>query len=85
MAAMNSRQADPTSKDDERRNVVLDLAGDEESVDGLSTKLGDPLKREVGKSDGPFVGAATAPQTFGTLYKRDVRLGRDADDLANKG
>ena len=25
MAAMNSRQADPTSKDDERRNVVLDL------------------------------------------------------------
>jgi hypothetical protein len=72
MAAMNSRQADPTSKDDDRRNVVLDLAGDEGSVDDLKLK-------EVGKSDGPFVAAATAPLTFGTLYKRDGRAGRDAD------
>jgi hypothetical protein len=39
---MNSRQADPTSKDDERRNVVLDLAGDEGSVEDLSTSLDKP-------------------------------------------
>src|SRR3954447_10827369 len=39
MAAMNSRSADPTSKDDERRNVVLDLGGDEGSVDDLKLAL----------------------------------------------
>ena len=45
MAAMNSRSADPTSKDDERRNIVLDLGGDEGSVDDLSTSLDKPKRR----------------------------------------
>jgi hypothetical protein len=84
MAEMNSRQADPTSKDDDRRNVVLDLAGDEGSVGDLSSKIADPLKWEVEKSDRPFLSAASPP-TFGQLYKRDSRVGRDTDDLANKG
>jgi hypothetical protein len=84
MAAMNSRQADPTSKDDERRNVVLDLGGDEGPVADLGQSIGDPLKREVEKLDRPFLSAASPP-TFGQLYKRDGRVGRDTDDLANKG
>jgi hypothetical protein len=48
MVAMISRSADPTSKDEERRNMVLDLGGDEGSVGDLSDDTGDPLKREVG-------------------------------------
>ncbi|UEM24372.1 hypothetical protein JL100_032635 (plasmid) [Skermanella mucosa] len=78
MAAMNVRSADPTSKDDERRNVVLDLDGDEGAVDGnLSDNLDDPMK-EVEKFDRPFVGSGS-PTTFGALWKRDGRAGRDAD------
>jgi hypothetical protein len=79
MAAMNSRSADPTSKDDDRRNVVLDLSGDEGAVDSdLSNNLEDPLKRKVAKGDRPFPVTGSAP-TFGQLYKRDGRAGRDAD------
>ncbi|UEM18667.1 phage portal protein [Skermanella mucosa] len=78
MAAMNVRSADPTSKDDERRNVVLDLDGDGGAVDGnLSDNLDDPTK-EVEKLDRPFV-VLGSPTTFGPLYKRDGRAGRDAD------
>jgi hypothetical protein len=71
MAAMNVRSAEPTSKDDERRNVVLDLGGDKGSVDDLKLK-------EVEKFDRPFPVTGSAP-TFGQLYKRDGRAGRDAD------
>ena len=77
MAAMNTRQADPTSKDDDRRNVVLDLAGDEGSVADLSTSLDKP-KKEVEKFDRPFPVNGFAA-TFGQLYKSDGRAGRDAD------
>jgi hypothetical protein len=77
MAAMNSRSADPTSKDDERRNVVLDLGGDEGSVADLSTSL-DKSKKEVEKFDRPFE-VLGSPTTFGALYKRDGRAGRDGD------
>jgi hypothetical protein len=77
MAAMNTRQADPTSKDDDRRNVVLDLAGDEGSVADLSTSLDKP-KKGVEKLDRPF-GVLGSPTTFGALYKSDGRAGRDAD------
>ena len=70
MAAMNSRSADPTSKDDERRNVVLDLAGDEGSVDDLSTNLDKP-QEEVEKFDRPFV-VLGSPTTFGRSTKETV-------------
>jgi hypothetical protein len=75
MAAMNVRSADPTSKDDERRNVALDLAGDEGSVGDL--KLGKP-GQEVEKFDRPFPVTGSAP-TFGQLYKRDGRAGETVE------
>jgi hypothetical protein len=74
MAAMNSRSADPTSKDDERRNVVLDLGGDEGSVDDLSTRLDKP-KKEVEKFDRPFV-VLGSPATFGELCKAALQKRR---------
>jgi hypothetical protein len=74
MAAMNSRSADPTSKDDERRNVVLDLGGDEGSVADLSTSLDKP-KKEVEKFDRPFV-VLGSPTTFGELCKAALQKRR---------
>ena len=48
LAAMNVKSADPNSKSEERRNTVLDLAGDEGAVRDLSLDTSDPLKKPRG-------------------------------------
>jgi hypothetical protein len=84
MAAMNSRSADPTSKDDDRRNVVLDLSGDEGSVDDLSDDIGDPLKPELDKLDRPFSGLLCCQSSGSSKKAVETGRGADGDGLVNE-